>query len=87
MEERNKLNKDMAEQFFRLCNSMSERELSDALKDALDRQHRTVIQSAMGVLRNVIEHYAREHGSDLRNEDSLKWAKEVSKVDGYFRYI
>ncbi len=87
MNERKKINQEMAEQFFRLCNGMSEREVAEALKDALDRQHRTVIQSAMGVLRDVIEHYAQTHGSDLRNEDSLAWAKKVNEHSTNFRYI
>lgn len=88
MNERKKINQEMAEQFFRLCNGMSEREVAEALKDRLDREHRTVIQSAMGVLKNVIEHYAEFHRSDLRNQDSLEWAKQVKNLKpDNFRYI
>ena len=64
-------------------------ELAQALKDKLDKEHRTIIQLTMGIFKDVIEHYAENHSSDLRNEASLKWAKEVLKLkdDHYFPYI
>jgi hypothetical protein len=78
----------LAREFFELCNIMSsEDQVRNALTDALDRQHRTVIQNAMGVLRDVIKHYAEFHGSDLRNQDSHEWAKKVTKDSTYFRYV
>lgn len=88
MNETMKSNMETAQKFFELCNIMSnDRSLADAFKDCLDKQHRTVIQSAMGVFSNVINHYAEFHRADPRNEDSLKWAREVSKIDNHFRYI
>jgi hypothetical protein len=88
MNERRKKLEELADQFFTACNGYGEREIIDAMKDRLDREHRTVIQSAMGVLKNVIEHYAEFHRSDLRNQDSLEWAKQVKNLKpDNFRYI
>jgi NADP-dependent 3-hydroxy acid dehydrogenase YdfG len=65
-----------------------EKMVVEAFEDKLATMHRTNIQTLMGVFKDVIEHYAQEHSADLRNEDSLVWAKKVSKLDtGSFRYI
>lgn len=87
MNERQKQMDELAEQFFNACNAYSEREIVDALKDRLDRQHRTIIQSSMTVLKDLIEHYAEYHTADLRNADSLEWAKKVAQNKTAFRYI
>lgn len=56
--------------------------------------HRTLQQNAIRLLFNVIKilaAYYEEQGdsvvSDLRNEQSIKWIKEVSKIDGYFPFV
>jgi len=83
-----KRNEQLAEEFFTLCNVMgNEKYLIEALRDRLDRQHRTVIQCSMGVIKDLVGYYAENHNADLRNQDSLEWAKAVAKNDTGFRYI
>lgn len=51
------------------------------------REHRTLLQSFWRVMFQVIKAYAT-CPSDLRNEDSVKWAKDVVEcVPSYMRYI
>ena len=82
-----------AQRLFTLVNAQgNDKDLAKALMVEFDRQHRTLIQSAMGVFKAVIEKYAETAQSDLRNADSLEWAKEVAKLkeqDKFycFRYI
>lgn len=76
---------------FYIINKMSfgEEAIGKALSEMMRRQHRTLIQQWWGVVAKAIANYSRTMpGSyDLRNEDSVKWAKEVVKVPAAMRFI
>jgi len=48
--------------------------------------HRTLQQSMIRLLSCFIKSISK-HDMDLRNESSINWAKEVSKIDAYFPFI
>lgn len=76
---------------FDVSNKMctGEEVLLRVFNEAMGRQHRTLIQKFWGVIAAVIKEYAatKEGWYDLRNEDSVKWAREVAKVESHMRYI
>ena len=81
-------NKKIVEDFFRLCNVMgNEDDLATAISEHINREHRTTIQCFFKTISRVIVDYAKTGQCDLRNEDSLKWAKEVAKIDNGMRFI
>lgn len=62
-------------------NGGSERELADAIVEALRRSHRTLQQSFMGAVRLAITDYAKAgHDFDLRNAEAVKWAGQVAAL-------
>ena len=82
-DELNERNKKAVDEFFRLCNYM----------EHLNGEHRTIIQNFFRLISAVIKAYAAQvtgkptMWTDLRNEDSAKWAKEVAKIDVGMRHI
>lgn len=65
------------------------RDLADAIVSALGRSHRTLQQEFMSAVKLAIAGYAgADH--DLRNEDAVRWAKQVAGLqngDIRFRHI
>lgn len=58
--------------------------------DCLDKEHRTLQQSMMGVFAACIRKWAEMKYYDLRNEDTVKFCKKLVEQFGdemYFRYI
>jgi hypothetical protein len=49
------------------------------ISKAVENQHRTLQQSFMGDVINFIKDYAKTEFCDLRNEASVKFAKEFVK--------
>ena len=56
--------------------------------------HRTLQQNLIRLLYNVIKTlaaYYEEQGmpavSDMRNENSVNWIKEVAKIEAYFPFV
>ena len=49
------------------------------ISKAVENQHRTLQQSFMGDVINFIKDYAKTEFFDLRNEDSVKFAKAFAK--------
>lgn len=86
IEEKNKI---LASELLRQVNIMgNEDELARAILAELLSAHRTNQQSFIGILKSVLEDYARTEGTDARNEDSKKWAKQVAKIQDYgFSFI
>lgn len=82
-------NKKLASELMRQVNFMGNDEnLADALIDEIRSAHRTNQQSIIGVFKKVIECYATTIGTDLRNQDSKQWAKEVAKIQQHgFSFI
>lgn len=76
---------------FSVLNKMvyGEEALINALNAKMEREHRTLIQQWWGVIATVIKKYAltKDGWFDLRNEDSIKWAREVAKVESGMRFI
>ncbi len=74
---------------FRVINKMGggEKAIVAALNEKMNREHRTLIQQWWGAIATVIKEYAANKFFDLRNEDSIKWAQAVSKVESYMRFI
>lgn len=74
---------------FRVINKMGtgEQAVGDALRDAMNHEHRTLIQQWWSVIAKVITDYSKTKWFDARNEDSVKWAKEVAKVESFMRFI
>lgn len=77
-------NQKVVEEFLRLCNYMSnDADLATAFFDSLSREHRTIQQCALGVLKVVIDkfgHPDRRDATDLRNEHAYRWASDVRRV-------
>lgn len=96
-EEVDERNVEVTKELLKLCNLMgNEKTLSAQITSKLRREHRTIQQSFIGVLRKVVLDYAEEceeyRDYDLRNKDSKLWAKIVAEADaeagGYgFSYI
>ncbi len=59
------------------------------MRHKINCEHRTLIQSFFRMIQQVIQKYSKEDfsNSDARNEASLKWAKEVSKIEAYLPLI
>ncbi len=74
---------------FRVINKMGtgEKAVGDGLRDAMNNQHRTLIQQWWKVIAEVIVDYSKTKWFDARNEDSVNWAKEVAKVESSMRFI
>ena len=84
-DERNKL---LVREAFDLVNlSGNDRRLSEEFIKHIQTEHRTLIQSFFRMIQKVIEGYSKHTSSDARNVGSLKWAKDISKIDGYFPLI
>lgn len=73
---------------FDVSNKMNigEEVLIEVFNEAMRRQHRTLIQGFWRVISAAIKEYSASQ-FDLRNEDSVKWAKEVSKIEAFMRYV
>jgi hypothetical protein len=63
--------------------------VADVLHRRLDRQHRTLQQNFWRMIAKIIQKVGEtpEHYYDLRNEASVKWAQEVSKIEKHFPFI
>ena len=76
------------EEFFKALNKMGcEKEIAQALKDHLDKEHPTLAQNFFRVVYEASVHYAKRPYFDLRNEASGKLCKEIEKIDIYFPYV
>lgn len=79
------------ETLFAVINKMvyGDEAVSKALAEMMRRQHRTLIQQWWGMIARTIGAYAKtpDNGFDARNEDSVKWAREVAKVPPQMRFI
>ena len=77
-------NLEAFETMFRLLNYMgNDTALAQVFSNRLPRQHRTLQQNFMRMMQTVIVAYAEQaeqNGSDLRNEDAVKWAKAVKAI-------
>ena len=63
-----------------------EGEVAKAVVEELRVSHRTLQQNWWKMVQAVAKEYAGfEH--DLRNEDAVRFAKKVSEVDDYMRFI
>lgn len=87
-EEIEKKNEEIVDDLFRALNVMSnEKHLAKALIERVKKEHPTLQQGFMGVLAAVIQAHGEREYTDARNEVSVKWAKEVSKIPHYFPFI
>lgn len=78
-EEVKQRNEAVVDELFRLCNIMgNEEDLVKLINERIQREHRTIIQSFFGVLKQVIDAYAETQHYDLRNAQSVEWAKAVA---------
>lgn len=69
-------------------NSMAmEDEVAKGIADGLMRSHRTLQQSFFRSFKIAMKQYADEAGSDLRNQESVKFAKKISEMDDYFPFV
>ena len=63
-----------------------EEEMAAGITEALQSEHRTLQQSFFRVFAESMKEYANT-GTDLRNEASVNFAKEVNKIDYHFPFI
>lgn len=84
------------ELFSDMVNNMcfSEKAFGEWAGNAFVRQHRTLQQNMIKALVGVIRYLAQQYDErgdgasfDLRNEASVKWIKEVAKLDAYFPHV
>ena len=62
------------------CMALDEEGLGKELAKVLLNEHRTIQQTAMRVIRSMIENYAKDKYEDLRNEGAKRWARGVANV-------
>ena len=69
------------------CNSMNPKEdLRQILLYEMIKNHRTIQQLFMKQINNFLVEYS-ETSFDLRNEASVKFAKDVKEIEAYFPYV
>lgn len=61
-------------------------QIAEIIVKNIQKKHRTEQQLFMKLIAAIIEKYSKSN-FDLRNEDSVKWAKIVSHLNKNFRYI
>jgi len=82
-------NSELVDVIFRLINYMNnDTALTKALIERLSREHRTLQQNFIRMLKKVIEAHADTHTDD-RNAASVKWAKKVREIgkDDFMPFI
>lgn len=83
--------KELADKIFDIMNASGrDASFTKVLAEKWLTEHRTLQQGFGRMLKTIIETYAvMSVGSDLRNEATLAWAKEVAKLgpSGSFPYI
>ena len=67
------------------CLASDHADEAQAFADALQRQHRTLQQSAVQFLIAGLRVYGKQANTDLRNEAAVDYCKELP--DGYFPLI
>ena len=75
--------------FSRLVNDLSLEPdtLGGFIAVALASEHRTLQQSMIQTLFSAIKQYAELAGTDLRNEEAVKWAKKATSDEVYFPFV
>jgi len=63
-----------------------EEDFIEGMTKGIKDRHRTLQQTFFRCLKGVIKEYSKTSG-DLRNEDSIEWAKKVSKIESDMRVI
>lgn len=74
----------------KMMNSVGARgnnDYSQAILNKLNNEHRTIIQNFFRTLQFTITEYSKTEHSDLRNEASVEWCKEVAKIDTYLPFV
>lgn len=85
---REERNKAWTREAFDLVNWMGNwDDLADVLIKKLRTEHNTLKQSFFRMIHKVIKAYSKHEYFDARNEASVRWAKEVAELDGYFPHI
>ena len=73
-----------------------QRELANAMAHTLRRSHRTLQQSTIRILANMLKKYdelntdpddPEKRVSDLRNEQAVDFAKTVAEINTFFPYV
>jgi hypothetical protein len=79
-----KENREIIQDFFQACNLMgNEVGLAQEFFTQLRNEHRTIQQIALGIMKVVIDEFGgmvRENVTDMRNEHSFDWTKEVREL-------
>lgn len=79
------------DELFRIINKMGEGErvIIRVFEEKMLREHRTLIQAWWRVMSHVIGTYAltKEGWFDARNEDSIKWARQVASIKQFMSFI
>jgi hypothetical protein len=87
MTELKERNEAVVKEIFDLLNKMTnEKDLLTEFVKHLDREHRTLQQNFLGMLRLIILEYSENTGMDARNEASKKWAKKVAEMDDGYHF-
>ena len=89
-EELNEKNKQVFVDLFKLLNSMTnDDDLAVALADHLRQEHRTLQQSFWRMIQETSHLYEQQTNgfTDLRNEASLEFTKQVNKISTYLQFI
>jgi hypothetical protein len=81
--------KEMMDIFSRISNSGSARseDIADKMFEEFRRDHNTLQQNQIRILRAFITRVSQIEYTDMRNEGSVEWAKKVSKIDTHLPFI
>jgi hypothetical protein len=70
---------------FMALNKMGcEDDVAEMMGHCIKNKHRTLQQNFWRATSSVIKDYATTAHTDLRNEQSKKWAEAVSEIDNHF---
>jgi hypothetical protein len=63
------------------ANGMRSEAIAKVIVEALEEEHRTIQQVFLGGVKLAIRRYADYARYDQRNEDAVKWAKQVAELE------
>lgn len=81
--------KDLVNDFSDLVNNIAfdYNDAGKVLAEHFSHQHRTLQQIMLAVLASFLKEISKTEFTDLRNEASINWTKEVAKIPANFPFV
>ena len=78
--------KELAKELSKFVNCMANGKEEQEFVDAFMREHRTLQQSAFGLVCQLVKAWSEQEHFDLRNEYTVKTCKKIMEAVGDVRY-